>query len=148
MSEYRPISLITSLVKIITKFLANRLPPYMNELVSHAQNAFIKKRCIHDNFRYVQRVIQQLSLYISKAFDSIRWPYLLEVLIAFGFSTKCCNWVSTILIRSSSSKILINGRPSQNIKYARGLRQDDRHSPLLFTLVVDPLQRIIERETQ
>ena len=32
----------------------------MNSLVSNAQNAFIKKRCIHDNFIYVQRVIQLL----------------------------------------------------------------------------------------
>ena len=61
MSEYRPISLINSLVKIITKILANRLTPYMNELVSHAQNAFIKKRCIHNNFLYVQRVRDSTS---------------------------------------------------------------------------------------
>jgi hypothetical protein len=60
MSEYRPISLINILVKIITKILTNRLAPYMNELVSHAQNAFIKKRFIHDNFFNVQKVIQLL----------------------------------------------------------------------------------------
>jgi hypothetical protein len=51
-SEYRPISLINSVAKKITKVLTNRLAPHMNELVSHAQNAFIKKRCIHDNFLY------------------------------------------------------------------------------------------------
>jgi hypothetical protein len=59
-SEYRPISLINSVAKIITKLLANRLGPHMNELISTAQNAFIKKRCIHDNFIYSQRVIQLL----------------------------------------------------------------------------------------
>lgn len=42
-SDYRPISLINSVVKIITKILANRLAPHMNSLVSTAQNAFIKK---------------------------------------------------------------------------------------------------------
>jgi hypothetical protein len=60
LSDYRPISLIHSVVKIITKVLANRLAPHMNSLVSNAQNAFIKKRCIHDNFIYAQRVIQLL----------------------------------------------------------------------------------------
>lgn len=60
MTDYRPISLINSLTKIITKLLATRLATHMNELVSQAQNAFIKKRCIHDNFLYVQRVIQLL----------------------------------------------------------------------------------------
>jgi len=42
-ADYRPISLINSLTKIITKLLATRLAPRMNELVSQAQNAFIKK---------------------------------------------------------------------------------------------------------
>jgi hypothetical protein len=60
LSDYRPISLINSVTKIITKILTNRLAPHMNSLVSNAQNAFIKKRCIHDNFIYAQRVIQLL----------------------------------------------------------------------------------------
>jgi len=129
----------------------------MNELVSQAQNAFIKKRCIHDNFLYVQRVIQFLhkkkqpalfiKLDISKAFDSIGWQYLLDVLTALGFSTKWCKWISSIL-GSSSSRILINGRPSQNIKHAKGLRQGDPLSPLLFIIAIDPLQRIIEQVAQ
>lgn len=50
MSDYRPISLINSISKFITKLLATRLAPCMNELVSQAQNTFIKRRCIHDNF--------------------------------------------------------------------------------------------------
>jgi hypothetical protein len=89
LAEYRPISLINNLIKIITKILANRLSPFMNNLVSYAQNAFIRKRCIHDNFLYAQRVIQLLhrnkklalfiKLDISKAFDSIEWSFLLEV---------------------------------------------------------------------
>jgi retron-type reverse transcriptase len=129
----------------------------MNELVSQAQNAFIKKRCIHDNFLYVQRVIQFLhkkkqpalfiKLDISKAFDSIGWQYLLEVLTALGFSTKWRNWISSIL-GTSSSKILINGRPNRNIKHAKGLRQGDPLSPLLFIIAIDPLQRIIEKAAQ
>jgi len=43
LSDFRPISLINSFAKIITKLLADRLAPRMNELVSGSQNAFIKK---------------------------------------------------------------------------------------------------------
>lgn len=50
-ADFRPINLINSLAKIITKILADRLSPRLNELVSGCQNAFIRKRCIHDNFR-------------------------------------------------------------------------------------------------
>jgi len=121
LSYYRPISLINSVVKIITKILANRLAPHLNSLVSHAQNAFIKKRCIHDNFLYAQRVIQLLhkkrrsalfiKLDISKAFDSIGWSFLLEVLQALGFSTKWRDWIAALL-GTTTSKVLINGEPT------------------------------------
>jgi hypothetical protein len=157
LSDYRPISLINSFVKIITKILANRLAPHMNDLVSHAQNAFIKKRCIHDNFIYAQRVIQLLhkrrksalfiKLDISKAFDSIGWSFLLEVLENLGFSTKWRDWIAALL-GSASSRILINGQPTKDIRHERGLRQGDPLSPLLFILAIDPLQRIIEVAAQ
>jgi len=45
---------------------------------------------------------------------------------------------------TSSSKILINGRQGKNIKHARGLRQGDPLSSLLFILAIGPLLRIIE----
>jgi hypothetical protein len=57
---FRPISLIYSFMKILTKILANRLAPRMNEIACTAQNTFIQKRSIHDDFLYVQKVIQKL----------------------------------------------------------------------------------------
>lgn len=153
MGDYRPISLINSVANIITKILATRLAPHLDSLVSNAQNAFIRKRCIHDNFIYAQRVIQSLhkknkpalfvKLDISKAFDSISWPYLLEVLQALGFSQKYRDGISSLL-RTSSSRVLINGKPGDKINHGRGLRQDDPLSPMLFILAIDPLQHIIE----
>jgi hypothetical protein len=80
-SYFRPISLIHFIAKIIAKLLALRLAPFMNELVSNAQSAFIKKRSIHDNFLYVKNLATRfnkaktpallLKLDIRKAFDSV-----------------------------------------------------------------------------
>jgi hypothetical protein len=151
---FRPISLINSFMKIITKIMANRLAPRMNEIISNSQNAFIQKRSIHDNFLYVQRVIMKLhkkghpalfvKLDISKAFDTPNWAYLLDVLRACGFSQKLRNWVADIL-GSSSSKIIINEQQTSAIKHSRGVRQGDPLSPFLFILAMDPLHRMIER---
>lgn len=80
-SDFRPISLVHSFAKLVTKVLANRLAERQNFLVSTNQSAFIRRRCIHDNFILVQQTIkilhQQkvpslfLKLDISKAFDSV-----------------------------------------------------------------------------
>jgi hypothetical protein len=130
-TDFRLISLINSLAKIITKTLADRLAPSLQDLVSRCQNAFIKKRCIHDNFIYVQSVIKALhkakrpslfiKLDISKAFDSVSWVFFLEVMQALGFGQRWRDWIATLLA-TSSSKILLNSIPGRQLKHARGLR--------------------------
>jgi hypothetical protein len=88
-SEYRPISLIHAIAKIITKMIALCLAPLMNDLVSNGQSAFIKKKIIHDNFMYVRNLARRLhkskipsllfKLDIRKAFDSVSWEFILEL---------------------------------------------------------------------
>jgi hypothetical protein len=96
--DFRPITLVHSVAKIFSKIPANRLVPCLPEMVSSNQSAFVKKRCIHDNFVLVQSIIKELhrkktltqfiKLYIAKAFDSISWAYLLEVLGRLGFGSR------------------------------------------------------------
>jgi hypothetical protein len=71
-ADYRPISLIHAIAKIIAKMLALRISPLMNNLVSNAQSAFIKKRSIHDNFLYVKN--------LATRFHKARTPALLSKL--------------------------------------------------------------------
>jgi hypothetical protein len=79
--KFRPISLIHSFAKIITKILAHRIAPRLGEMISPNQSTFIRKRAIHENFIYVQNMVKRfhstkkpnlmLKLDISKAFDSL-----------------------------------------------------------------------------
>jgi hypothetical protein len=117
-TDYRPISLTHSVAKIITKVLANRLSPKLHQLISLNQYAFIRKRCIHDNFVYVQEVIKDLhkrkipalfmKLDISKAFDSVCWAYLLNVMEHLGFGMRWRKWISSLWC-TTSSVFLLNG---------------------------------------
>lgn len=44
LNDFRPISLVHSFAKPVTKVMANRLAPLLPKLVSANQSAFVKKR--------------------------------------------------------------------------------------------------------
>jgi len=122
--------------------------------VSPNQSAFIKGRFIQDNFMLVQqtaRFLHQqkqprilLKLDISKAFDSVSWPFLLEVMQHLGFGPIWRDLVSGLLA-SSSTQVLLNGIPGNSIVHQRGLRQGDPLSPMLFILVMDVLGHMVSK---
>ena len=58
--DFRPISLIHSFAKIVSKALALRLASTLPALVDRNQSAFIKGRSIQDNFFMVQKSIRVL----------------------------------------------------------------------------------------
>jgi hypothetical protein len=84
-----------------------------------------------------------LKLDIAKAFDSIRWEYILTLLEHLGFPIRWRGWIATIL-STSTSRVILNGVPNPPIWHGRGLRQSDPLSPLLFVISIDPLQRLLE----
>nr|GEW97297.1 putative RNA-directed DNA polymerase, eukaryota, reverse transcriptase zinc-binding domain protein [Tanacetum cinerariifolium] len=108
--DFRPISLIGSLYKIIAKILTNRLVSVL-------------------------------------AYDSMRWDYLDEVLDKFGFGGKWRGWIQGCL-KSSRGSILINGSPTKEFQFNKGLKQGDPLSPFLFILIMKSLhisfQRVVD----
>ncbi|GJU82241.1 RNA-directed DNA polymerase, eukaryota [Tanacetum coccineum] len=108
--DFRPISLIGSMYKIITKVLANRLSLVISELVSDVQSAFVSNRHILDGPFILNELLswcKHKKLDFEKAFDSVRWDYLDVVLANFGFGLKWRSWIQGCL-NSAMGSILID----------------------------------------
>lgn len=58
--DYRPISLLHSFAKLLTKMLANRLAPRLGAIVAPNQSVFIHGHCIHDNFLLIKHIAKFL----------------------------------------------------------------------------------------
>uniref|UniRef100_A0A453EQC1 Reverse transcriptase domain-containing protein n=1 Tax=Aegilops tauschii subsp. strangulata TaxID=200361 RepID=A0A453EQC1_AEGTS len=78
----------------------------------------------------------------AKAFDSVSWEYILELLQHLGFSARWRDWVS-LLLSTTSSSCLLNGDNGPSISHRQGLRQGDPLPPLLFILAIDPLHHLL-----
>lgn len=152
-SDFRPINLVHGAVKIFEKVVACRQVEDLPKLVGNHQSAFVKGTSLHDNFMLVQSTARRLhalrnsavllKLDISKAFDSVQWPFLIEVLQHMGFGPRWRSWICGIL-STSTTKVMVNGDPGDTIYNCKGLRQGDPISPMLFILSMEPMQKMVQ----
>jgi hypothetical protein len=88
--DFRPVNLIHGVAKWVAKVIANRLAPLLPQLVGSHQSAFVRGRCLLDNFMMVQGRAHKLhsskhptimlKLDITKAFDMVDWSFFLRSL--------------------------------------------------------------------
>ncbi|KAK1274779.1 hypothetical protein QJS04_geneDACA000807 [Acorus gramineus] len=118
-SNYRPISLLNSSYKIIAKVLASQLRSVLKELVDLSQSAFIQGRSLLDGFLIAQECVAGAhnskrtsflcKLDFEKAYDSVRWDFLWQLLKDYGFSSKQLWWLKEC-ISTVKLSILVNGK--------------------------------------
>ncbi|GJZ45600.1 RNA-directed DNA polymerase, eukaryota, reverse transcriptase zinc-binding domain protein, partial [Tanacetum coccineum] len=113
--DFRPITLIGSLYKIIAKILANRIVVVLGDIVD-----------------------------FKKAYDSVCWDYLDDVLKKFGFGDRWCDWIQSCL-RSYRGSVIMNGSPTREFQFHKGLKQGDPLSPFLFILIMESHHILVQR---
>lgn len=76
-----------------------------------------------------------LKLDISKAYDRVSWPFLIEVLKKYGFKGRFLKMLIES-ISTPSYSMLVNGSPHGYFSCDKGLRQGDP-CPLTFFIIID-----------
>ena len=146
--NWRPISLINVDCKLLSGVLAYRLKKVLPKIIGNEQKGFLKNRYIGENIRTVYDLMQYLEdenregmlllLDFEKAFDSIEWDYLNNVLKSFGFGQQFIHWFN-VLYKNACSCVLNNGNFSEFFQLGRSCRQGDPLSLYLFILAIEPL---------
>jgi hypothetical protein len=147
-TDYRPISLLNSSIKLITKLLANRLQVVIFQLIHQNQYVFNKSRSIQDclawSFEYLHLCHQSrkelviLKLDFEKAFDKIEHEVITLMMRQKGLPERWIDWISSIL-SSGTLVVLLNSVPSKVFHCQRGIRHGDPLSPLPFVVAADLL---------
>jgi hypothetical protein len=148
LKDFRPISLVRGIYKIIAKVLANRLKIVLDKIISKSQSAFIKGRQILDPVLIANECLDSrqrsggpgviCKMDLEKAYDHVNWDFLLYMLRRCGFGRLWCSWIAHC-VSSMWFSILVNGSPNGFFGSSRGLRQGDPLSPLLFVFVMEAL---------
>ncbi|KAL4385972.1 hypothetical protein GQ457_09G021960 [Hibiscus cannabinus] len=153
-NDFRPISLVSSVYKIVAKVLSRRLVGCMEEVIGDNQFAFLQGKQITDcvlianetieDIRRRKRAALVFKADFQKAYDTIDWDFLDFILEKMGFGCKWRSWIS-YCISSATISVLVNGSPTNRFSIKRGLRQGCPLSPFLFNCVGEALSLLLEK---
>ena len=118
LKNWRPITLLATDYKILTKALANRLHCVLPSVIHSDQTASVRGRTINDNTRLLHDVVSYandcniplalISVDQLKAFDRVSNEFLFETLVTFGFGPNFIRWIR-VIYNSVSSSVKTNG---------------------------------------
>lgn len=142
--DYRPIACCNTIYKVISKMLCSRLKLVLPSIIAMNQSAFVAGRTIVQNILICQDLVRiynrkntkkscLLKIDLKKAYDSVEWGFVEEMLYGLQFPYKFIKRVMGC-ITTTQYVIAINGGVYGNIKGRRGLRQAD---PIFPPLICD-----------
>lgn len=157
--QYRPITCLSTLYKILTATLAKKISKHVtsNNIISKTQGCRefsqgCKELLVIDELltKHCKTKLRNISVAwidYRKAFDSIPHSWLMEVLKLYKIDNSVISliekamstWRTTATIKQENINIT-----TDRIKISRGIFQGDSLSPLLFTLAINPLSWLLE----
>ena len=148
LGNWRPITLLNTDYKILSKLISLRLQPVLDNIINMNQRGFMRGRDISELIRQIDDSLfvarqQKLpgilaSVDFRKAFDSVSKKTIVHALKLFNFGPKMIKLIY-ILINDSESCVRNGGWFSSFFPCERGVRQGCCTSPYLFLMVAELL---------
>ncbi|XP_010436564.1 PREDICTED: uncharacterized protein LOC104720343 [Camelina sativa] len=146
-ADFRPISLCNTMYKVISMLLAGRLQAILPLAISNAQSAFLPDRLLTENVLLATELVNgysrknigprgMLKVDLRKAFDSLKWDFIIAAMQALHFPGRFINWIRQC-ISTPSFSVSVSGSTSGLFKSSKGLRQRDPISPYLFAIAME-----------
>ena len=149
LKNWRPITLLSTLYKIISGVIGNRFKKFLPSVIGLGQEGFVDGRymgevtrllydTIHDAYSTKGKKGVIMSIDFEKAFDSVSFSFMKKVIELAGFPKIMQKWV-TILLNDFKSHINHAGNLLRLIELGRGARQGDPIASILFVLAIEIL---------
>ena len=149
LKNWRPITLLSTLYKIISGVIGNRFKQFLPKIIALGQEGFVDGRYMGEVTRLLYDTIYDaystkgktgiiMSIDFEKAFDSVSFSFMEKVIETAGFPKIMQTWVK-ILLKGFKSHINNAGNLLKLIELGRGARQGDPIASILFVLSIEIL---------
>jgi hypothetical protein len=141
--QYRPICLLNVSFKIFTKVATIRVNSIVDHIISPTQTTFMRGRNILEGVVILHKTIHELhrkkqngiilKIDFEKAYDKVRWPFLIQAIRMKSFLPKCITLVQSF-ISGGSVAINVNDDVGSYFRTKNDLRQGAHYHLYYLTL--------------
>jgi len=154
LNEFRPISLVGCVYKILSKILANRLKKVLPSVIDVNQSTFLGRSDMLDIILVGNETVEFLKkekksgvlvkVEFEKAYDSMDWKFLYYMLGRLGFNCKWIKWIKACM-ESATISVLVIESPIEEFKPKRKIRQGNPMTQFLFLIVAEGLTGLVRK---
>ena len=148
LKNWRPLTLLNTLYKIVSGCISERIKPCLSKIIHCDQKGFVSNRYIGEAVRTTYDIMDWaknnnkagiiLLIDFEKAYDSISFSYIKKCLSFFKFGESLINWVM-LLLKNFSAVINHCGNISEKFDIKKGCRQGDPIASYLFIICIEVL---------